>query len=288
MWLRGRTAGIWAALIIIAAGSTGFAGGMLFKAERSEVLYKQYALNSANADTKRAHEYEERNCRPLLPAAREKCVNEQEYAAHQAEHDDRDLEAQQTTAVWTHYLGVAGVLGTAFGLLGVALVLFTFREQRKTSRAELRAYLTVEPGGINESRDGVHRVPLNFINNGQTPAYHIEHGGDFLIMTGDPRQFDPATHGRLGGLKPEDFTVSSDQILGPKANRFSYAYLDEKLSKDFWGKIQKKEAAIIHYGFVRYVDAFSRPQATNFAFYHWGELLSDADSKVCRFGNNAT
>ena len=64
--------------------------------------------------------------------------------------------------------------------------------------------------------------------------------------------------------------------------------MDEKLPKPFWDKIHKKEAAIIHYGFVRYVDAFGRSQATNFAFYHWGEELSDAESKVCRFGNSAT
>jgi hypothetical protein len=135
MLRRVRVVVIWLALAFIAAASIGSATWMIREASHREVAYKQFASDSTQADANRARVDEQRSCGPLTAQARAKCDAEEYYAAHQAQHDDADLEAQRTTAIWTKYLGIAGIAGTAFGLIGVALVLLTFMEQRKTSRA---------------------------------------------------------------------------------------------------------------------------------------------------------
>jgi hypothetical protein len=155
-----------------------------------------------------------------------------------------------------------------------------------TAKRQLRAYIAIEPHGIHEPNDGFMPVAINIINNGQTPAYNLELAGDFLIIDGDPRQFDPAKHGRLADANPP--TAATDGMLGPRSNRFSYSYLESDLCMPLWNEICSKEAAIIHYGYLKYLDAFDEEHVTCFAFYHWGEELSDAESKRCRFGNSAT
>jgi hypothetical protein len=89
-------------------------------------------------------------------------------------------------------------------------------------------------------------------------------------------------------MRTTDAVALTDSMLGPKANRFTYAYLEANLCEPFKDRIAQKKAAIIHYGFVRYRDAFGDQRQTNFAFYHWGEHLSDVESKRCRFGNDAS
>jgi len=211
--------------------------------------------------------------------------------------DESDLCAQwnaanaaRDNAFWAKW----GVWITGIGIIGLLITIVQGRMAlerahdaneiaRESSERQLRAYIMIEPQGVNVPEDGLMRVPMDIINNGQTPAYNLEIAGDFLIVDGDPRQFDPAIHGRLG-----DDTASTDGILGPGSNRFSYAYMEAELCAPFWGGICDKNAAIIHYGYLKYRDVFGKERKTNFAFYHWGEELSDVESKRCRFGNSAT
>jgi hypothetical protein len=192
------------------------------------------------------------------------------------------------SAWWAWASGLLG-LGSLVGVIAaLGIALHSNWIARDTAKRQLRAYLTVEPGGVCEADEGLHPVPIDLINNGQTPANDLEHGGDFLVITGDPRQFNPATDGRLGELDPDDAIASTDAVLGPNTNRFTYAYLEQAvLTKRVWKMIHTKKAAIIHYGFFRYKDVFGEPHHTNFAFYHWGEDLSDVYSKRCRWGNDA-
>ena len=192
-------------------------------------------------------------------------------------------DAAADSAWWAWAGGIIG-LGSLVGIFAaIGLAFHSNWIARDTAKRQLRAYISIEPGGINESKDGLHSVPFNIINNGQTPAYEMEHGGDFVVTTGNPLEFDPSVDGRLNGQ-----TAVTDQSLGPNSNRFSYAYLEAELCVPFLAKIDKKEAAIIHYGYVTYKDAFGDRHRTSFAFYHWGEELSDLESKRCRFGNDAT
>ena len=167
--------------------------------------------------------------------------------------------------------------------IGTGLLVWTLWETRQTSRRELRAYLSIEPFGVNEAENGLSRVPFEMINNGQTPAYDLRLCGDFLIVEGDPKEFNPYTSGRLS-----DKTADTDHTLGANTKRFSYAYINSETYRPHLDKIARKEAAIIHYGYVNYTDIFKKSHRTSFAFYHWGDELSDVESKRCRFGNDAT
>ncbi len=192
-------------------------------------------------------------------------------------------DAAANSAWWAWVSGLAGIVSLFGVIFALVLALHSNWIARDTAKRQLRAYISIEPGGINEVVDGIHRVPFNIINNGQTPAYEMEHGGDFLIVEGNPMEFDPSINGRLTGQ-----TATTDQSLGPNSNRFSYAYLEAALCAPFLDKIDAKEASIVHYGYVTYKDVFGISHRTSFAFYHWGEELSDLESKRCRFGNDAT
>lgn len=93
--------------------------------------------------------------------------------ARQGRDRQFDLEAQMSVAVWTRYMGIAAISGTAFGIVGVALVLLTFMEQRQTTRAELRAYLVLQPVEM-EKELVIDEQPIKLVmpveNTGATPA----------------------------------------------------------------------------------------------------------------------
>lgn len=152
-----------------------------------------------------------------------------------------------------------------------------------SEQRQMRAYVSVEPGGVNESKDGLVRIPYNIKNSGQTPAYDLSVCGDIIIVEGDPRNFNPSKQGRLG--EAEAFT---DITLSPNDNQWNYAYMGDNLLDGHLENIAGRKAAIVHYGFIQYRDAFDTMRFTHFAFYHWGDELSDKESKRCRFGNNAT
>ena len=71
--------------------------------------------------------------RRLSPAAKHDCIHEAADTAREGQHDERDLEAQLVTSVWTHYMGLAAIGGTAFGIIGIFLVLATFRETKRSA-----------------------------------------------------------------------------------------------------------------------------------------------------------
>lgn len=191
--------------------------------------------------------------------------------------------AARDAADWAYWALIVGLIGSAGIIVALLLTIDSNRIARDTAKRQLRAYISIEPGGVNKAIDGRHRVPLNIINTGQTPARDLELFGDFLIVTGSPLEFNPETHGRFSGQ-----LASTDQSLGGQTNRWTFAYMESEMAKPFLDEIAKRTMAIVHYGFIQYKDVFGNTWRTGFAFYHWGEELSDLDSKRCRFGNYST
>ena len=194
-------------------------------------------------------------------------------------------DAASDSAWWAWAAGIAGIVSTLGVVAALAIGWHSNWIVRDSAKRQLRAYLSIEPAGINAANGGLHRVPINLVNSGQTPANNLTHAGDFLIIEGDPRQFNPAVSGRI---TEETEVADSDNSLGAGANRYTYASLEAELCKTFLDKIHRREAAIVHYGYVAYRDVFGSEHRTSFAFYHWGEELSDLESKRCRYGNDAT
>jgi hypothetical protein len=198
-------------------------------------------------------------------------------AGEKAAHEARRASTWSIVATFLNALGLLAV--------GVALYLTvqSNRIARDTAKRQLRAYLYIEPGGINELQDGLHRMPFNIINSGPTPANELETFGDILVVGGTPRDFNPSVNGRYTGI-----TLKTNSALGANTNQWSYAYVQDDVLQPYWEDILSKDKAVVHYGFIRYRDIFNDVHETHFAFYHWGEELSDLESKRCIYGNHAT
>lgn len=96
---------------------------------------------------------------------------------------DEDLEAQQQMARWTVVMGVVGVVSvplSAFGLLALWFSLSQTRQaittDREVGHAQVRAYLTIEPGPPDDIRPGhSSKADITIKNTGQSPAYFVKY-----------------------------------------------------------------------------------------------------------------
>lgn len=154
---------------------------------------------------------------------------------------------------------------------------------KESAEKQLRAYVAVEPKGVVAPEEGELCFPLELTNRGQTPATNLEIAVDVVVYQGDARQFNPAEDGRI-----TDDSLDTEVSLGPGAHFYHHGTVTDKFVEPHLDEIAEKRKALIHYGKLLYDDIFGERHTTNFAFYHWGEELTDADSKRCRFGNNAT
>ncbi|HEX8224172.1 MAG TPA: hypothetical protein VF605_10180 [Allosphingosinicella sp.] len=259
---------------------------------------------AAKADAQRA-------CAGREASAVFECVYEKVGSSYEQAHEEQDLSAQQRaafanlvsaiTAFFTLVLsGIAlwflkGTLaatrdavnqaedGTKAALIAAEAGREANRLSADTARRQLRAYLTVEPGGINEAVEGRVRVPLIVENVGDTPAHKVMAFSSFGLDP-NPVAFDPRSLvGPEGWLSGE----GNDATLGRGTRRYLYTYIRESFLERHLEAVSNKEMAIIHWGYVIYEDVFGEIHRTHFAFYHWGEELSDVTSLRCRFGNTA-
>lgn len=193
-------------------------------------------------------------------------------------------DAAADSAWWAWLSSIVG-LGSLVGVIvAIGAAFHSNWIARDTAKRQLRAYLTVEPGGVTDHAPDLCGLPYNIVNRGQTPAYGLAIFGQLLVTRGDrPMDFKPGEDGLYGEAE-----ASTDITLGPGHNQWNNAYLPKSICEGHWDAIHSKEEAIIHYGFVEYRDAFDVGRRSYFAFYHWGQELTDADTKRCRFGNSAT
>ncbi|MEL7728503.1 hypothetical protein AAG612_03090 [Citromicrobium bathyomarinum] len=125
----------------------------------------------------------------IADISRADCDDRIEQAARDAQENTRDLEAQQTMAVWTKAMGLAAVIGMSVGILSLGLIFFTFRETRKgaqTARDNLNAFYESERAivhaiagrvGTSNKRGGEY-VAFEFKNKGRSPARIVRMGGN--------------------------------------------------------------------------------------------------------------
>lgn len=135
---------------------------------------------NANSYAHSANVNKEIRCGPLSEQARTDCEAKEDDAARQAEYDERDLLAQQATAIWTRYMGAAAILGTAFGILGIVLVLATFWENKRAADAAHDANRPWIEGetptevDMELTSDGVKlSADVGLLNHGDSPAINV-------------------------------------------------------------------------------------------------------------------
>jgi hypothetical protein len=226
-------------------------------------------------------------CTQRTRSALLECAAQEVQRTRDAERAEADLAAQKSMAdfaFWALALGIGQVILGVLGYFALIQTLEqnedTFIHAREATEKQLRAYITVEPGGVNAPSEGKLRAPLDIKNCGATPALRIMVFSKFAVVT-DPVNFDP---GRGEGLVAE----AGDASLGPNTNRFIFPYVLESFVKKHWPDIADRKKALVHFGYVYYNDVFEAGRRTNFAFYYWGDELSDVEAKRCRLGNDAT
>lgn len=209
----------------------------------------------------------------------------------------RAVEAAEASVVQADRAVDVSIASAAISVVALIALLITILQGRaalrKASEAntiasdsmkrQLRAYLSVEPHGVQVPEEGWMSLPISIQNSGNTPASDLEVAGDVILLVGDPREFNPAENGRI-----TDQSLTSENSIGPHAERFHHVRVPDDFIAEHRMQIHSKEAAIIHYGWIAYTDIFGERHKTNFAFYHRGPELSDVESKRCRFGNSAT
>lgn len=104
----------------------------------------------------------------------------------------------------------------------------------QTARQQLRAYVSVEPCGVNEAANGIHRVPLLLHNSGETPAHKIMIFSKFALHQ-YPRDFDPKDSGQ-----PLSAEIN-DASLGRGVQRHVFSYVREDFLSGHLGLIAQKE-----------------------------------------------
>lgn len=161
---------------------------------------------------------------PSLPIATQDAIqriagaletqNAKEPSADDKDRARRDLAAQEGMAKWAKWMFGAAFVETLITALGVCLVYWTLRytrdavEQarkatiaanetldhaRDTSRRELRAYLSVEPRGINmligESQECMGHIAVR--NVGKLPASNVAVAVRMTLKDNRMHEFDP-------------------------------------------------------------------------------------------------
>lgn len=113
------------------------------------------------------------------------CVRKEAAAQYKQQREDADLYAQQDMAAFAH--GLLWFAGLSFltGAGGLAALVWTFREQRKLTQSEARAYVRVSK--LKTIKDGPQTGWLEFVvaNDGKTPAQNVWMQFTTLIETGE-------------------------------------------------------------------------------------------------------
>ena len=217
-------------------------------------------------------------------------------------HDTADLCAQWRAALAAEKAASAArdavtwtIISTLLNSIGLGALIVTIAQGRKalkrarqankiardTAARQLRAYVSIEPCGVNAPENGLVRVPVRLKNWGQTPAHNVMIFSGFAMVR-DPFNFDKSTVGAPLAA------AASDIVYAPGEHSHAYPYVEADFFSGHWDDLENKRVAFVHFGYVTYLDAFKVRRETNFAMYHWGDELSDEESKRCRLGNTAT
>jgi hypothetical protein len=175
--------GIWklafaALILLVALLPIGGAVWLIDQAENRQTAYEEQARSNARTFSHLAGPRTEDRCRSLAEPARGNCAIEQARIARSFQRDEFNLEAQRTTAIWTKYMGIAAILGTGFGVVGLALVLATFRQNKRSADAAQdanRPWLELEvlPGDLWIHDDINLELRLRVTNRGNSPATNV-------------------------------------------------------------------------------------------------------------------
>jgi hypothetical protein len=180
--------GIFAAIALTVLVVDCLAWTLVSTTQSKQIRYENTAKNNADNYAYRRDVIIGDRCNKI--AAEDKkaaCINEEREAARKGKNDERDLEAQLTTAAWTASMGIAAIVGMAASLIGVILVFITFAETRKANdiavRAEDASLIFNFPEGL-EDPVGDFLFEMTIANVGRSAAiiHEVDICGEKVLM----------------------------------------------------------------------------------------------------------
>lgn len=269
-------------IVLAAVGWLALTGANLKPAAQPEQSKVDGGVGDAAANV--AAQYDKLPKRPESSPERQPCGPRQYQSKDDLCAQWKAADAAADAAGWAKW----GTWISGVGLIAVAIAIFLTiqfnRIARDTAKRQLRAYMSIEPKGILEAGDdGIAQAVVFMHNTGQTPAYNVQLFSWFKVVD-DPLAFSPKDDDPKE--KPRDY--ERDSSIASGSGSHVYCGMAFSPTKAAMTAVSKKQMAIIQYGVVTYDDTFGDAHETFFAHYHWGEELSDANAKHCRFGNHAT
>ena len=179
------------------------------------------------------------------------------------ENRDSDLCAQWKAADASSAAANYAFWAVILSSIGTVFLIYTFWDQRKTSRAELRAYIGVRPTKLHTiaGADGGFEAQIEIFNAGSTPAYDLVYGGNIIVGTADWLEAELSrTDKRTEIGRPHPFTLQPGE--NTKASCASSIVISRQIAE---GLAQRELYAVL-FGFVRYRDAFGKTRTTRFSY----------------------
>ncbi|MCW2366566.1 hypothetical protein M2341_002013 [Sphingobium sp. B7D2B] len=181
-------------LIVTAVVTVAFGAWLWMSTEALQLKIEHHATEAANRYADPRHIGEKGECLSLPLPERAGCVAAVREASYERQRNERDLEAQQIMAAWTRAIGIATVIGSAFGMFGLSLIFVTFRETRRTAQVaqeNLDAYYESERATLhavsgqigNKSGHEGDVVGIEIENKGRSAGRIIEMGRQYPDST---------------------------------------------------------------------------------------------------------
>ena len=151
----------------------------------------------------------------------------------------------------------------------------------ETAHRELRAYVGVIPGGVENFGDTQNqRFTIIRRNYGATPAHNvfIKQTQAAVIRVGDSIPPDDPTPSKLSGLLS----------LFPGIALPFYITGVEDVAKDQLDLVKAgKDVVFVYAGIVTYYDAFGGPHYTRYCWFFKGSSMTDKDAEWCPEHNDS-
>tara|TARA_R110001606_G_scaffold317924_1_gene464787 strand:+ start:172 stop:1077 length:906 start_codon:yes stop_codon:yes gene_type:complete len=214
--------------------------------------------DASQAEKSISEEDIERWCGGLLATERLACTARQGEAEAAKKRSQYDLKAQQEMAEWALLVVVASVISLFVSIGGLGALVWTFREQRKLTESQSRAYIEVITGRTSITEFG-WTIDVTVMNTGQTPAFEVRMSANARFYARSSTRNEPeakiiygvgSARGEIGpsGLDTtriyKSGTFVADEIKGLKNEEGMIVSTDECTFPyvEFVGKITFKDA----------------------------------------------
>ena len=165
-------------------------------------------------------------------------------------------------------------------LIGTLFIGWTFWENHRTTRAELRAYVGVVKSRVRHFEVGQNpQIAIQFKNSGATPARRVAMSSVFFVGVADETAI------AIPELDPAEPASTSD--IGPgTANSLRFVFPGALTAEQYDG-IANGDYCIYANGRIEYLDVFGRMHFTNFRVRQNPLAVGLSKMIYCAVGNEA-